>query len=180
MACSCQMNKKYAGGEIAVGAMPKKRKQKRKQKGFLRKGKIGSIDGVMENLPILGAAAAGIIVTAYADTYALDKVSFLQTNPMLKNFLKLGVGAYLTTMDNNLVQGLGLGLGANAAYSLIKDKLPAITGVAGLYPGSGYSQPDPIAGLYPGSEFATPDFIAAAPIVTEPQGVYGQERVIIE
>lgn len=176
------MNKKYAGGDIAVGAMPKKKRKKRsKQKGFLQKGKIGSIDGVMANLPLLGAAAGGIIATTYLDKYGLDKISFLQTNPVVKDLVKLGVGAYLTTMDNNIVQGLGLGLGANAAFNLVKGYLPETTNsVTGLYPGSGYSQPDPIAGLYPGSEFATPDFIAAAPIVTEPQGVYGQERVIIE
>jgi len=85
------------------------------------------------NITIIAAAAAGALVSKKVAPMVLDRVEFLATNPLLKSGIKIGLGVVLAGMEGDAVQGLGIGMAADAAGELIGQYLPmgdaAVTGV---------------------------------------------------
>lgn len=80
------------------------------------------------NINLLAGAAAGALVSRKVAPMLLDKVEFLSTNPLLKDGVKIAGGFFLAGMENEMVQGVGIGMVADAAANLIGQYLPANMG----------------------------------------------------
>ena len=85
--------------------------------------------GQMDKIPMeLTLGAVGGAMAASKADMVLDKVAFLATNNMVKQAVKIGLGAFLAMQENSYIQGAGIGLIAYAGTTLINTMLPANLG----------------------------------------------------
>lgn len=83
------------------------------------------------NLELVAGVVVGAVAADKADML-LDKVDFLQKNPMVKDGAKIGLGVVLTQLGMPLATGAGYGMMAVAGTRLINGAL-AQAGVSGFH-----------------------------------------------
>lgn len=105
MACSCN-------NMASVG----------KTKKGKRKSKVGALDAIP--IALIGGAIAGKVgIKKVMDMDYVKKVEFINKNPMVKNGLLLIGGAFISQMDGEFVEGLGIGVALEGAEGILSNFL---------------------------------------------------------
>lgn len=90
--------------------------------GKTKKGKKKSKVGALDTIPmaLIGGAIVGKVgAKKLMETDMVKKVEMLNKNPMLKNGLLLVAGAFISGMENELVEGIGVGVALEGAEGIV-------------------------------------------------------------
>ena len=108
----------------------KKRKSARR-KTYRRRSRVGALPTTGA---ITGALTTGATVLGgYAAAGMLDKITFLQSNPMIGNIVKIAAGIFVpSVLKGNMGAGLAAGMVARGVQGLVVDNFGGIATTLGL------------------------------------------------